>query len=186
MDYFSEKSYTRSDKNQVVLGQYENCTFEECDFSTENWGNYKFIDCLFSSCNLSLIQVSNTSFQSVQFVGCKIMGVLFENVNPFSLELSFNNCNLNHASFYKLTLKNTSFKQCDLHEVDFTESNLTACNFEGTDLHLAIFQKTILEKADFTNSLHFQIDPSLNKVKKAKFSLTGLPGLLTHFELDIK
>ena len=76
MDYFSEKSYTRSDKNQVGLGQYENCTFEECDFSTENWGNYKFIDCLFSSCNLSLIQVSNTSFQSVQFVGCKIMGVL--------------------------------------------------------------------------------------------------------------
>jgi uncharacterized protein YjbI with pentapeptide repeats len=186
MDYFSEKSYTRSDKNQVVLGQYENCTFEECDFSNENWGNYKFIDCVFSACNLSLIKVSNTSFQSVQFIGCKIMGVLFENVNPFSLELSFKDCNLNHASFYKLTLKNTSFKQCDLHEVDFTESNLTACDFDGADLHLAIFQKTNLEKANFSTSLNFQIDPSLNKVKKAKFSLVGLPGLLSQFDLDIK
>ncbi len=181
-----DKSFFRSDKHEINLGQYEDCSFVECDFSGENWANYKFIDCVFKDCNLSLIQVTNTSFQSAKFDGCKIMGVLFEYANPFSLELSFSNCNLNHASFYKLALKNTLFQLCDLQEVDFTQADLTLSDFDRSNLQLALFEKTNLEKANFSTANKFQIDPSTNKVKKAKFSLVGLPGLLSQFDLEIK
>ena len=181
-----DKLFFRSEKSEITLGQYEDCSFVEFDFSGENWANYKFIDCVFKDCNLSLIQVTNTSFQSVKFDGCKIMGVLFENSNPFSLELSFTNCNLNHASFYNLSLKNTLFQLCDLQEVDFTQADLTLCDFDGSNLQLALFEKTNLEKANFSTASYFQIDPSTNRVKKAKFSLVGLPGLLSQFDLVIK
>ena len=73
-----DKSFFRCEKSEIILGQYEDCSFVECDFSGEKWANYKFIDCKFKDCKLSLIQVTNTSFQSVKFDGCKIMGVLFE------------------------------------------------------------------------------------------------------------
>jgi uncharacterized protein YjbI with pentapeptide repeats len=112
--------------------------------------------------------------------------VLFELVNPFSLEVSFTSCNLSHASFYKLSIKRARFIQCELQEVDFTEADLTESNFQGADLHGAIFENSNLEKADFSSARHFQIDPRNNKVKKAKFTLDGLPGLLTQFQLEIK
>jgi uncharacterized protein YjbI with pentapeptide repeats len=75
---------------------------------------------------------------------------------------------------------------CDLQEVDFTQADLTLCDFDGSNLQLALFEKTNLEKANFSTANYFQIDPSTNRVKKAKFSLVGLPGLLSQFDLVIK
>jgi uncharacterized protein YjbI with pentapeptide repeats len=70
--------------------------------------------------------------------------------------------------------------------VDFSEADLTASDFDGSNLQLALFEKTNLEKVNFSTANYFQIDPSTNKVKKAKFSLVGLPGLLSKFDLEIK
>ena len=69
--------------------------------------------------------------------------------------------------------------------MDFIEADLTAALFEESDLAYSKFERSILEKADFRSAYHFQIDPSLNKIKKAKFSTQGLSGLLSQFDIDI-
>jgi len=50
----------------------------------------------------------------------------------------------------------------------------------------AIFSHTNLERADLRTSYNFTIDPEMNRIRKAKFSLNNLPGLLDKYELDIK
>ncbi|WP_435357676.1 pentapeptide repeat-containing protein [Emticicia sp. SJ17W-69] len=82
-------------------------------------------------------------------------------------------------------MKATKFKNCKLHEADFNETDLTAAIFENCDLAGAIFEKTILEKADFRTAFNFSIDPELNRIKKAKFSLTSIKGLLDKYNLEI-
>jgi hypothetical protein len=50
----------------------------------------------------------------------------------------------------------------------------------------AIFTGCNLEKADFRRVLQCTIDPAQNRMRKAKFSLDGLPGLLSVYGLDIQ
>jgi fluoroquinolone resistance protein len=49
----------------------------------------------------------------------------------------------------------------------------------------ATFDNTIIEKADFRGSLNYSIDPENNRVKKAKFSLSGVDGLLGKYDIEI-
>ena len=63
--------------------------------------------------------------------------------------------------------------------------NLSAASFVGSDLSGAVFDRTILEKADFREALHYRIDPETNKVKGARFDLEGLPGLLGKWGIRI-
>jgi uncharacterized protein YjbI with pentapeptide repeats len=73
-----------------------------------------------------------------------------------------------------------------LEEVDFTQADLTAAIFNDCNLALAVFYQTILEKADFRSAFGYLIDPEENRVKKAKFSLSGIPGLLSKYQLTIQ
>jgi len=82
-------------------------------------------------------------------------------------------------------MKGTVFKNSKLEEVDFTECDLNNAIFENSDLVGATFDKTILEKSDFRTSFNFSIDPSANKIRKAKFSMSGIPGLLHGFDIEI-
>jgi len=97
MKFISDKTYIKIDREELFSAEYENCVFQECDFSAFNFKGYKFIDCSFESCNLSLMNVSQCSLQTVRFQECKMVGILFEQVNPFSLELSFDDCNLSQC-----------------------------------------------------------------------------------------
>jgi hypothetical protein len=47
------------------------------------------------------------------------------------------------------------------------------------------FSNTNLEKADLSTSINFSIDPEKNKLKKAKFSVSGLVGLVAKYNIDI-
>ena len=58
--------------------------------------------------------------------------------------------------------------------------------FDNCDLARAIFANSILEKADFRTSYNFSIDPEINKIKKAKFSLTTVSGLLGKYDIEIE
>lgn len=82
--------------------------------------------------------------------------------------------------------KSLSFRDCNLKEVDFTEAELPETLFGNCDLDSAIFKYSNLEKADFRTSYNFLIDPQINNIRQAKFSLRGLPGLLEKFTLDIE
>jgi fluoroquinolone resistance protein len=73
-----------------------------------------------------------------------------------------------------------------LREVDFVECDLTNSLFERCDLLSAMFDGTTLEGSDLRTAQNFSIDPELNRVKKAKFSVDGLPGLLNKYNLIIE
>lgn len=73
-----------------------------------------------------------------------------------------------------------------LQEVDFSEADLTAAIFENCDLQGATFDKTILERADFRTARNYSIDPEANSIRKAKFTLEGVTGLLNKYNIDIE
>jgi uncharacterized protein YjbI with pentapeptide repeats len=85
-----------------------------------------------------------------------------------------------------LKLKKPRFKNSDLSEVDFTEADLTSSLFQNCDLEGARFEKTILEKADLRTSRNYSIDPEINKIKKARFSIYGIAGLLNKYDIEIE
>ena len=66
-----------------------------------------------------------------------------------------------------------------------TNAEFQGAQFEACDLNKAAFENTNLEGADLTSAYNFSIDPEKNRVKKARFSRTGLAGLLMKYELKI-
>src|SRR5690606_38939740 len=99
---------------------------------------------------------------------------------------SFEGCTLNHSSFYKIKIKKTVFKNSRLQETDFSECDLTSAMFDNCDLTQAVFDQTILEKDDIRNAYNYTINPKINQIKKARFSISGLPGLLGKYDIEIE
>jgi uncharacterized protein YjbI with pentapeptide repeats len=83
-------------------------------------------------------------------------------------------------------MKNTVFTNTILKEVDFSEVNLAQAVFRNCDLTRTIFDRSVLDKADFSTSFNFYINPERNRLKKAVFSSNGLIGLLSKYDLVIK
>jgi uncharacterized protein YjbI with pentapeptide repeats len=85
-----------------------------------------------------------------------------------------------------MKMPKTKFTNCGLQEVDFSEAVLTASQFEKCDLSGAIFDSTNLEAADLRTSFNYSINPQTNKIRKARFSLEGVVGLLYTFDIVIE
>jgi uncharacterized protein YjbI with pentapeptide repeats len=130
--------------------------------------------------------MKNTALNDIHFTDCKLVGVQFNECNPFLFRVDFENCILKLAGFNKTKLKNTRFKNCNLQETDFTEADLSAAEFINCDLQRTIFLKTNLEKADFRTSFLYSIDPEMNRIKKARFSRMGIDGLLDKYGIEIE
>ena len=186
--FVENKVFEKIDYSKATLakGEYGDCTFKNCLFLNADVSEITFTDCEFVNCNFSNTYFKNTSFRSVIFKNCKLLGLQFNDCNPFLLSLGFEECHLNIVSFYKLKLKNTKFNKCRLQEVDFSETNLSNALFDNCDLIESIFKTTTLEKADFRTSYNYSIDPEMNRVKKAKFSLQGLAGLLGKYKIEVE
>lgn len=183
----SDETFEKTDftKNPLLTGEYENCTFTACDFSSVNLSDSKFIDCQFVGCNLSLVNLSGTAFRDVKFHDCKMLGLHFETCNEFGLSFSVDGCILNHSSFFRVKLKKTIFRNSQFIEVDFTEADFSSTVFDNCDLTGAIFKNTNIEKADLRTSYGYSIDPEINRIKKAKFSLPAATGLLDKYDITI-
>src|SRR5690554_402898 len=54
-------------------GDYELCTFINCNFANSDLSNIRFIDCEFHDCNLSAVKLGGTSLQDVRFNNCKML-----------------------------------------------------------------------------------------------------------------
>lgn len=169
-----------------VQGEYENCCFTGCNFSGAEMSGSLFSDCEFNNCNLSLAKISDCSFRDVRFKDCKMLGLHFDHNNPFGHSFSFEHCLLNDCSFFKTKIKKTVFKHCSMQHADFSECDLTGAVFDYCDMAIAIFDHTILDKADLRTSFNYVIDPENNKLKKAKFSLNGISGLLNKYDIEIE
>ncbi len=173
-------------ESPLEQGDYESCSFAQCDFSNASLFGFRFIDCVFEDCNFSLASLTDTAFREVKFLRCKMVGMQFESCQTFGLAMRFEYCKLDHASFTGLKLKQTHFLHSRLHEADFSEADLSGSVWEGSDLSGAVFDHTNLEKADFRGCEQIRLDPDSNRIKKARFSLSALPGLLVKYDLQIE
>lgn len=187
MDYFEDQTFQNINfiDSPLHKGEYEYCKFLQCNFEGVNLNNYKFIDCQFVDCNLSLAKIEQCSFQDILFKNCKLLGLRFDSINPFNIQLRFEESSLDHSSFYNCIIKGTVFSNCRLHQVDFENAQLTNASFAGSDMKDAQFINSNLEKVDFRESKNLILDPSINKVKGAKINLNSLPGLLLKYKLSI-
>lgn len=186
-NYIEEKTFDGVDFTETALerGEYENCLFRNCSFSGVNLSELHFVECKFVDCDMSMAKLTGTALRTIFFKGCKLLGLHFEDCNEFLFAVEFENCLLNHSSFFKLKMKKTIFRQSDLQHTDFTEADLTNAVFDKCNLYKAQFDRSILERTDFTTAENYSIDPVANKIKKAKFSIPGVIGLLDRYDIEI-
>jgi fluoroquinolone resistance protein len=182
-----DKTFTKLNAADNALGSdtFENCRFLNCDLSAANLAGKVFIDCRFEDCNLSLADVANAGFQNISFKHSKLSGVNFAKSRDFLFETHFENCILDNAIFFRKKNKKANFKDCSMVETDLTEADFTDAKFDNCNLNRAFFDRTILKNADLTTSYNFVINPDNNDIKKAKFSVQGLPGLLSKYDIQI-
>jgi len=187
-NYIEDKNFEKISFTEKPLmpGAYENCVFNNCDFSNADLSNFSFSECEFSGCNISMAKLTKTTFNDVVFKACKLLGLHFEDCHTTPFIVSFEHCILNFSSFYKQKLKKTVFRDTTIQEADFTDADLHSAVFDQCDLLKSKFENTILEKADLRTAFNYSINPELNKIKKAKFSMPGVIGLLDKYDIEIE
>ena len=185
--YFDSETYIKIDfsKTKIKKGEYDNCTFTNCNFENTHASNIQFVECVFIDCNFSNAIVKDTAFKDVNFINCKMIGVKFNECDPFLLQFCFKECQLNFSSFYQLKIPKTLFENCNLEEGDFTEANISSSFFDNCDLKGAIFETTNLEKVNFKTALNFTFELEKNRVKGTKFNRSTIDGLLSHYKIVI-
>jgi len=184
---FEDKVFEKTDFSATgfPLGEYDNCQFVNCNLANVQLGSCVFSECTFTGCNLSTASLHATSLRDVRFEQCKLLGLHFDTCDKFLIEFAFDNCIMDLCTFYQLRIKKTVFRNCSLCEADFSEADLNAAVFDRCNLQQAQFDRCNLEETDFRTAYNYTIDPAVNKIKKARFSLAGLPGLLARYDIDI-
>jgi len=166
--------------------EFYTCNFTKCNFTESDLSDIDFIDCNFTDCNFTMTILKNTGFKDIQFNKCKLIGLDFSICNKFLFTVHFDDCHLDYSTFHSRKLIKTNFINCTLKDVDFSKADLTSSVFKNCDLSNATFNQTILEKVDFRTAVNFTLEPDNNRIKKAKFTLRGLPGLLSTYGIEIE
>ena len=84
-----------------------------------------------------------------------------------------------------MKLQKKIFEDSQFTEADFSECDLTGALLNNCDLADAVFNSTILEKTDLRTAYNYFINPGINCIKKAKFSIEGISGLLQQYDIVI-
>ncbi|GAA3938829.1 pentapeptide repeat-containing protein [Hymenobacter algoricola] len=166
--------------------EFEQCHFIGADFSGASLGNLLFVDCLFERCNLASATLAGTGLQNVAFDACKLSGLQFAACRDLLFGVYFEQCQMPYTSFYGRKMPHTRFHGCTLTDADFGGADLTEAVFFDCNLTGALFERTQLSGADLTTATGFSINPETNVLRKARFALSGLPGLLSQHELIIE
>lgn len=184
---FYEENYKRIDftSENFRNARYESCSFENCSFTQVNFIELTFEECDFINCDFTGAFLNETPLRDVTFTGCKMIGLNFENVSPFRLKIQFEDTMLDYASFHKLKLAGLKMVNCSLKGCDFSATQLKKSVFTNSILTDAQFNNTNLLDADFRSSKNYSINPSLNQVKGARFTVDGLMGLLEDFKIRV-
>lgn len=161
---------------RTAARSYEDCLFTGCLFSSADLRDCEFTDCRFERCDLSMALLENTSMRTVRFHECKLLGTSFENCNQILFSPDFERCLLDYASFRRAKLRKRLFCGCSLRQADFSAADLSGAVFADCDLDGATFDRTVLEKTDFSTARNYSIDPETNRIRRARFSIGGLPG----------
>lgn len=165
--------------------EFEQCLFRKLDLSGAVITGASFVNCQFEDCILTRAELKNTKLYDVRFLRCKLPYVDFGLCNPFGFHVDFQECQLDYVVFLNRKLKKSHFTECSIREAHFLKCELTGTAFRHCNLELTRFDDNDLSQVDFSTSYNLQINPDTNKLKKARFSLHNLPGLLTKYDLVI-
>jgi uncharacterized protein YjbI with pentapeptide repeats len=188
LEHIEQELFTKQDYTETPLnkGVYENCNFRNCIFTGTDLSGIRFVDCTFAGCDLSNAKLTKTSLQETRFKDCKMLGFHFNSCDQLGLTVRFENCQLDHSSFYQVKLNHTIFQNCSLREVDFTESDLRNVILDECDLLGATFDHTNLERANLSTALNYSIDPENNPLRGARFSMPSVLGLLHKYQIEVQ
>lgn len=166
----------------AIEREYERTKFVNCSFSGADLQNVIFEDCQFFGCSFVNTSVGRrTALRKVSFTDCKLVSLMFDECNPFGLEISFGKCILSYCHFTGMNLSSALFAECIFTECNFSDANLQNVSFSNCSLPGTIFSFTNLECANFSSAHDFSFLPSENKIAGAKFSIEGAAGLLKAF-----
>jgi uncharacterized protein YjbI with pentapeptide repeats len=182
------KTFTKvdySDKD-LTFSEFDSCVFIDCNFSKGDLSNIEFLDCRFEGCDFSMVKLNNSGLKNISFTGCKLLGTDFTRCKEFLLSFRFEKCSLDFSTFHGKKIQKTIFKDCSIKEVDFSFTDLTASVFLNCDLTRSVFQQTIIEKVDFRTANNYSFDLESNRIKNAKFSVSGIIGLLDKYQIIIE
>ncbi|HAD10829.1 MAG TPA: hypothetical protein DCF33_00170 [Saprospirales bacterium] len=182
--YFSNEKFQSI--NTLEPGEYEDCVFMDCPLTATDLSGLVFDQCRWLRCDLSTAIINGTAFRDNSFESCKLMGLHFEDANPFSLSFTFKDCLLQYASFFRLKIPGTAFLHCQMEEVNLEETDLRRAVFQDCNLLNAGFDYANLEETDFRTAHHFRIHPDRCKIQGARFAAGNLEGLLTHYKIKVE
>jgi uncharacterized protein YjbI with pentapeptide repeats len=160
------------------------CIFEKCAFLEADFEDSTFNACAFRGCDLSLAKLKNCAFTGVTFEDCKMIGINWTTTawgarKSVALKpVDFVGCTLNYSIFLGLNLRQITLSKCVAHDASFEDANMTLANCSHTDFAGSRFMHTNLTEADFTGASNYDIDPTQNTLKKAKFALPEAISLL--------
>jgi uncharacterized protein YjbI with pentapeptide repeats len=132
-----------------------------------------------------MLGLTGTSVKNVIFKNCKVLGIAFHTCTDFLFEVNFENCMLDFTSFAHKKMPKTRFINCSLKETSFAGTVLKQAVFDQCDLERAVFNDADLSGCDFTTASNYQINPENTILKKARFGLQGIPGLLAQYDIKI-
>lgn len=89
------------------------------------------------------------------------------------------------CNFSSLKMKRTDFLGSKVKECHFNDTFLVEADFRECDLQGSLFHHADLSKADFRDAKNYSIDPQLNFLKKARFSVPDALSLLNFFDIEI-
>lgn len=167
-------------ENLLAHRHFENCVFQNCDFSDVSITGVLFEDCRLLDCNLSSVDLRDSAWQLCHLENCKLIGLDWTRVNPLGFDVEFVNCNLSHSFFTGLKLKQLKMTECRLQGTVFEHCDLQGTQFINCDFTDAQFFQNNLEKAKFISPSNLVVNPAENRMRGAQFPLESLPGLLAH------
>ncbi|RYZ86306.1 MAG: pentapeptide repeat-containing protein [Proteobacteria bacterium] len=187
LKYIESQTFTgQMAADSLLYTDFETCVFNDCDFTDCDFTGTVFIDCAFNDCNFAATPINYVALRGATFTRCDFTDVNFAMVDQLLFDISFTHCTLDYAKFYKLKLARTVFSNCSIIAADFMAADMTDVTFDNCNLHQTVFHDTLLQKADFTSSFNYAMDPEKNKLKRAIFSKDGLAGLLAKYEIVVK
>ena len=174
---------------QILSSDFIDCTFNHCTFIETQLQKCRFVNCTFNASDLSLGKIPESIFINTFFHESKIIGVNWAQASwpatDLGLSINFSKSALNHSTFIGLKLQGIQIISCQAVNVDFREADLSNADFSGSDLYESLFIHTNLSGADLSQARNYMIDPGLNELKKAKFSLPEAMALLYNMDITL-
>lgn len=172
-------------QNNMLSAEYYNCRFSSCDFSHLSLFDIYFENCVFDNCDFTLVQFK-CALRDVVFTNSKLIGTNFSELNKCSGGIDFIGSCLDYAAFTTTTIKKTRFEDCKITEAAFNQTILTGSVFKNCELTDTSFAGANLERVDFTTAFNYTINPNTCKLKKTKFSVPEIKGLVAHLDIIIE